>query len=119
VTAAQTLLRARDLGEGYQLAINAFIDAFRRASQEERLTLVASPIESGGWLEALIAATVSCLCHETGVPLPSWLAAVTCPTLFFALPARSFAMRIRLMLESPPPFRNRNVFVPANSLSRA
>jgi hypothetical protein len=34
-------------------------------------------------------------------------------------PARSFALRLRLMLEAPPPFRARNVFVPATFLARA
>ena len=76
------------------------------------------PTTSGGWLEALIAAVVSYLCHEAGIPQPSWVEGVTSPSPFFVLPAKSFAMRVRLLLESPPPFRNRGVFVPENYLSR-
>jgi len=70
-------------------------------------------------IEALLAAVVSYLCHEAGIPQPSWVEHVTSPAPHFVLPARSFAMRVRLLLESPPPFRNRGVFVPEDYLSRA
>ena len=116
---ATALAQARALGADYQLAVNAFADEFRRVPDKAKRELVSTPIEQGGWLEALMAAVVSFLCHEGGIPQPAWVDGVTSPSPFFALPARTFAMRVRLMLESPPPFRNRGVFVPENYLSRA
>lgn len=85
----------------------------------DKRRLVSTPFHQGGWLEALMAAVVSYLCHEAGIAQPPCVEGVTSPSPFFVLPARTFAMRVRLLLESPPPFRNRGVFVPENYLSRA
>jgi hypothetical protein len=119
MTIADCLEQARLLGDGYQLAINSFADEFRRVPAEVKRALVATPIAPGQWLEALLAAVVSYLCHEVGIPQPPWVEHVTSPTPYFVLPAQGFAMRVRLLMESPPPFRNRGVFVPEDYLARA
>jgi hypothetical protein len=119
MTAVECLESARSLGPDYQRSINAFVDAFRRADPVARASMVADAIAMPGQLEGLVAAVVSALCRELDVPAPAWVAAVHSPEPFFAFPARSFALRVRLMVESPPPFRIRNVFVPESYLSRA
>jgi len=119
MTARESFDRATAAGRDYQRIVNAFIDAFRRAAPDDRRRLVAEPIEASGQLEGLVAAVVSALCRETETPAPAWVAHVGSPIPFFAFPAASYDMRVRLMFESPAPFRIRNVFVPENYLSRA
>ena len=119
MTAAELLRAAREAGEGFQGPVNEFVDEFRRASGEQRPAMLAEPLPGPGPLEGLVAAIVSSLCRETGTPLPDWVGETYSPEPFFAFPARSYELRLRLLLEAPPAFRIRNVFVPDTYLSRA
>lgn len=119
MTAHDLVSACAGAGDGFQVYVNAFVDEFRGASQAERAALVAAGPTQDGRFEGLVAGVVSALCREAAMEAPAWLRAVHSPEPFFVLGARSFALRLRLMLESPPPFRCRNVFVPESYLSRA
>jgi hypothetical protein len=118
--ATEALRAAVAAGDDYQRTINAFVDDFRRAkTTADKLALVSDPIAESGPLEGLVSGVVSALCREVGIAAPDWVSRVGSPEPFFAFPASSFALRVRLMIESPAPFRARNVFVPADYLARA
>ncbi|MGE5528118.1 MAG: hypothetical protein ACM3X6_03140 [Patescibacteria group bacterium] len=119
MTARECLAAAKAAGPDFQRAVNLFIDGFRRADAAARRLLVEDPIAAPGRLEGLVAAVVSALCREAGMDPPPWVSRIHSPEPFFAFPARSYPLRLLLMLESPAPFFIRNVFVPENYLSRA
>jgi hypothetical protein len=119
MTARECLIEASALDDNYQRAINVFLDDFHRATRDEQQRMAEEPIETCGPLEGLIAGIISALFRDAGIDTPDWVGHIYSPNPFFAFPARSYALRIRLMLESPAPFKIRNVFVPENYLQRA
>lgn len=103
----------------FQRLVNAFIDEFRSAPEPVRQHMLADGPRQPGKREGLLAAVASALCREVGMEPPRWVRETYSPEPFFAFPSHGFALRLRLMLESPPPFRARNVFVPENYMARA
>jgi hypothetical protein len=113
------LLESKADGAALQREINDFLDEFRADDEAARRRMITDGPAGPGRREGLIAAIVSALCREVGMKPPEWVAEIHSPEPYFVLPVSSFALRLRLMLESPPPFRARKVFVPENYLSRA
>jgi hypothetical protein len=119
VTAIELIRTCTGEPPHYQLYINAFVDEFRQVSGAQRALMVAEGPAHSGRIEGLVAAVVSALSREVAMPTPDWVRHIHSPEPFFVFPARGLALRVRLMLESPPAFRCRNVFVPENYLVRA
>lgn len=105
--------------------IGDLLDDFRqrRVTPEEKIALVRdSPV----WLEtekhadcnAYLAAVAETLCREAGLPPPAWTELACCflKRPWFACGLET--LKALLLVESPVPFRRRNLFVSANALSR-
>lgn len=118
LTAAQAAASMRTEGEGsWKLRLFDFVDAFRRAPSRT-LIAQAPPPDLSRRLLALLAATVEALCAERGLQAPWWSAGVPpLPRPWFTAGAES--LKASALAESPAAFRQKNIFVLGNFLSRA
>lgn len=105
--------------------IGDLLDDFRqrRATPAEKMELVAEPpvwfhTEQYADSNAYLAAVAETLCREAGLEPPSWTEAPLCylSRPWFACGLET--LKAILLVESPVPFRRRNLFVSANALSR-
>ncbi len=102
-----------------------FIDDFRHRakSREEKLALVEEkpePIQTKEFndADAYLAAVAEYLCREAGLPPPAWTER---PEYFLHEPwfaGGLESLKAILLVESPVPFRRRNLFVSANAMTR-
>lgn len=111
-------------GDSFDRCLANFLDEFYRAPNAEALTgrpvlLAAQFGEVGQVQDAYLAATAEELARRFNLPSPEWATwserALQRP--WFASPLAS--LRAVLLLESPPGFRARNLFVSENALTRA
>jgi hypothetical protein len=116
-----SLVRA---GDSFDVCLANFLDGFYASPAAAALSpappmLAATQGELGHVQDAYLAATAEELARMFGLPVPDWTAnaerALHKP--WFASSLAS--LRAVLLVESPPAFRARNLFVSENALSRA
>ena len=123
----QTLAEVAQLaanGESFDLCLRNFLDGFLARPGTDALTAepekLADKLPQFGAVEdAYLAATAEWLAWKFSLPPPRWAfePARSLPRPWFA--SQLAALRGLLLLESPAPFRSRNLFVSENALSRA
>lgn len=104
------------------LAFGQFLDDWRRTDPAKRQDLVSEPLpdvppELIRWA-ALFAAAVDSLCDQDDLPAPSWTSRpeYCLPEPWFLYPGLS--LRAWQLVETPVPFRMRNIFGGDRILSR-
>ena len=111
-------------GDSFDRCLANFLDEFyaspNAAALTDAPTLLASQFgDTGRVQDAYIAATAEELARRFSLPHPDWTVGEDrqLHRPWFATPLA--ALRAVLLLESPPAFRARNLFVSENALSRA
>jgi len=111
-------------GDSFDRCLANFLDEFYEAPNamalvDEPVLLAPSFGEIGHVQDAYLAATAEELARLAHFSIPAWTAAETrvLHRPWFASPLA--ALRAVLLLESPPGFRSRNLFVSENALHRA
>jgi transcriptional regulator with XRE-family HTH domain len=100
----------------WKLWLFDFVDAFRRTP--DRKLFDAPPVaETSERVRCLLASTIEELCNECGLRRPWWCAGVG-PLERPWFVAGMENLKATALIESPPNFRRRNIFVLANFLSR-
>ena len=126
MTRARSLFEVAALSatiDDFSMNIQDFLHEFqvRPAYQilEESPTLLASKFERGDLADAYLAAVADSLSKQLRLPRPAWS---TEPERYLHSPwfaSPGSIMRACLLLESPGPFRERNLFVTSDALSVA
>ena len=122
-----TLAEVADLtlqGDSFDRCLANFLDGFHAAPSGAALAM--TPVflaprggETGHVQDAYLAATAEELARLHHLPTPGWTATNTRALRRPWFASALGSLRAVLILESPPAFRARNLFVSENALSRA
>lgn len=122
-TLAEVAARAME-GDSFDRCLANFLDGFYAAPDSAALAAAPPYLapqfgDAGRVRDAYLAATAEELARRFSFPQPGWTAGENrlLHQPWFASPLA--ALRAVLLLESPPAFRARNLFVSENALSRA
>lgn len=115
--------RLAEDARGFHVNLRDFLDQFRIDRRADMLAdeprPVAARYEGGEVADAYLAAVAVSLAREIGVIPPAWARSESRKLRFPWFAHRGPALRATLLVESPAPFRERNLFVSENALSRA
>jgi hypothetical protein len=107
----------------FAYAIAEFIDQFRIEKRpgmlEEEPARLQGRYDEGEVADAYLAAVAVTLAREVGADPPAWAWQPSRKLRHPWFAHRGAALRATLLAESPAAFRERNLFVSANALSRA
>jgi len=112
-----------DDAEKFSFNIRDFLDEFYADPRSERLIdeppVLREILSDNGLADAYLAAIAEHLSRKFGFTPPAWAASPSriLKEPWFAM--QSHGARMLLLVESPPAFRERNIFVSADALSRA
>lgn len=104
-------------------ALRDFLDGFYAEPTPEKLreepALLNTSFKDGGIADAYLAAVCDHMCRQYRFQRPAWIKNPirVLKTPFFA--AKTHGLRMIYLQESPTAFKERNIFVSANALSRA
>ncbi len=111
-------------GDSFDVCLANFLDEFYAAPSAAALLpepalLEPSHGELGRVQDAYLAATAEQLAYTHGFPIPTWVRSENRKLHRPWFASQLAGLRALLILESPPAFRARNLFVSENALSRA
>ena len=110
-------------GQQFNFALRDFLDGFYADPRPEKLkdepSFLQASLGDSGFADAYLAAVCDHLCRERHFVRPGWIGN---PARILKMPyfaARSHGLRMIYLQESPTAFKQRNIFVSSNTLTRA